>query len=116
MGSTTTCVTLAKTKYMVEDFQENRGFKNFSETLRFIIEDYFRLRSRLDESRDAAFDRVCDMISGKDAGGGFNQEVARDMEYLKDSVTEIRNMLAIVSQIDPKWLELFQQYFPKYFK
>lgn len=109
------CVTLLKTKRLVEDFQEDKGFKTFSETLRFIIEDYFRLRSKLDQSRDAAFDRVCDMISGK-VENEFNKLVAEDLEYLKSAVTEIRNMLTIVSHIDPKWRELFQKYFPKYFK
>jgi HD superfamily phosphohydrolase len=115
MSSGAVCVTLLKTKRVVKDFQEEKGFASLSETLRFIIEDYFRLRNKLDESRNADFERVCDLIAGKGADD-FNKEVIEDLGYLKDSVTEIRNMIALVSQIDPKWLEQFRQYFPKYFK
>ncbi len=115
MGSGKVSVTLLKTRRLVEDFREDRGFKTFSETLRYIIEDYFRLRAKLDESRDADFEKVCDLIAGKGMGG-IDRSIVEDLEYLKSSVTEIRNMLAIVSKIDPQWLELFQKYFPKYFK
>ena len=115
MSSGTACVTLLKTKRVVKDFQEEKGFRSFSEALRFIIEDYFRLRNKLDESRDADFNRVIDLLSGKGMED-FNKEVVEDLGYLKDSVTEIRNMIALVSQIDSKWLEQFQKFFPKYFK
>ena len=115
MSSGTACVTLLKTKRLVKDFQEEKGFRSFSEALRFIIEDYFRLRNKLDESRDADFDRVIDLLSGKGVED-FNKEVVEDLGYLKDSVKEIRNMIALVSQIDSEWLKQFQKFFPKYFK
>lgn len=115
MSSGDAHVTLLKTKRVVRDFQEEKGFRSFSEALRFIIEDYFRLRNKLDESRDADFERVCDLIAGKGIKD-LNKGVIEDLSYLKDSVTEIRNMIALVSQIDSKWLEQFQKYFPKYFK
>jgi hypothetical protein len=115
MGSGTACVTLLKTKRVVKDFQEEKGFRSFSEALRFIIEDYFRLRNKLDESRDADFERVCDLIAGK-GFDDFNKGVVEDLSNIKGSLTEIRNMIALISQIDSKWLEQFQKYFPKYFK
>ena len=46
MPSGKVCVTLLKSKNLVEDFQKKNGHANFSEALRYIIEDYFKLREQ----------------------------------------------------------------------
>lgn len=65
------------------------------------------MRTKLDKARDADFEKVCDLIAGKGMDR-IDRSIIEDLDYLKSSVTEIRNMLAIVSKIDPQWLELFQ--------
>lgn len=115
MNSGSAHVTLLRTKHLVEDFRKEMGFKTFSEALRFIVEDYFKLRSKLDQTRYADFEKMSDLIAGT-GSNDFEGAVIEELTELKQAVSEIKNMLVIVSQIDPKWLGLFQKYFPKYFK
>lgn len=114
MGSEITSVTLQKSKRLVEDFRKEKGL-NFSEALRFIIEDYFRIISRLDQARRADFDKVLDLVAGKGADE-FNHAVIDDLNDIKGSMQEIRNMLLVVGNADDRFREGFIKYFPKYFK
>ncbi len=115
MGSGRAHVTLLSTKRIVEDFQKERGLNTFSEALRFIIKDYFRLMNKLDQARTADFEKVCDLIAGK-GQNEFDSAVVEDLDEIKQKVPEIQNMLVLVSTLDDKWHELFKKYFPKYFK
>lgn len=115
MASGSAHVTLLKTKRLVEDFQKERGIGNFSEALRYIIEDYFKIRRKLDEARTADFERLCDLISGK-GGNDFTVAVIEDLDALKHSVEEVKNMLLVVGHTDDRLHEAFVKYFPKYFK
>lgn len=115
MGSGRAHVTLLSTKRIVEDFKKERGFDTFSEALRFIITDYFRIMNKFDEARAGDFEKVCDLIAGK-RQGDFSSAVAEDLDEIKQKVSEIQNMLVLVSTLDDKWHDLFKKYFPKYFK
>ena len=115
MGSDRTSVVLAGTKQRVEALQQKKGFKSFSEALRFVIEDYFRLIQKLDEARSADFEKVCDLLSGN-GGNGFNSAVAEDLDLIKSEMVEIKNMLLVVGNSDDHLQMAFAKYFPKYFK
>jgi hypothetical protein len=108
-NTTRTSVVLFDTKRLVENFQRTKGLRNFSETLRYIINDYFKIINKLDEARTADFNRVCDLISGS------NRDFGTDLTELKQSINEVRNMLVLIAHNDDDLQELFIQYFPKYF-
>jgi spore coat polysaccharide biosynthesis predicted glycosyltransferase SpsG len=114
MASGSAHVTLLKSKRLVEDFKEERGFKTFSEALRYVVEDYFRLRRQLDEARDADFNRVCELIAGK-GGSDFNRAVIEDLDALKGTMNEVKNMLLVVGSADDKLKAALAEYFPQYF-
>ena len=99
----------------MEEFKNERGFRTFSEALRFIIDDYFKLRQQLDEARDADFSKVCELIAGK-GGSGFNQAVIEDLDELKGAMNEVKNMLLVVGSADDKLKAQFAEYFPQYFE
>ena len=114
MGSEVTSVTLLKSKRLVEDFRKEKGL-NFSEALRFIIEDYFKIIKKLDQARRADFEKVLDLVAGKGADK-FNHAVIDDLNEIKSSMQEIRSMLLVVGDSDDRFREGFIKYFPKYFK
>ena len=114
MGSEITSVTLAKSKRLVEDFRKEKGL-NFSEALRFIIEDYFRIMRKLDKARSADLEKVLDLVAGKGADT-FNHAVIEDLNDIKNSMQEVRSMLLVVGDSDERYREAFCKYFPKYFK
>lgn len=115
MSSGSAHVTLLKTKRLVEDFRNERGFNNFSEALRFIIEDYFKLLKKLDQARRADFDKVCDLIAGQ-GDKGLNSAVIEDLDMIKGSIDEVRKMVLVLGSSDDQLKEAFIKYFPKYFK
>lgn len=115
MSSNTISVYMDDTRHLVESLQKKKGFKSFSEALRFIIEDYFRLIHKLDEARSADFEKVCDLLSGN-GGSGFNSAVAEDLDLIKNEMVEIKNMLLVVGHSDEQLRMEFAKYFPKYFK
>jgi hypothetical protein len=115
MPSGKVCVTLLKSKNLVEDFQKKNGHANFSEALRYIIEDYFKLREKLDQARTADFEKLFDLLSGK-ACNDFNGAVIEDLNEIKGTMEELRNMFLVVGNCDERFREGFIKYFPKYFK
>jgi hypothetical protein len=106
---------LAGSKPLVEELLKKKGFKSFSEALRFIIEDYFRLIGKLDEARVADFEKICDLLAGK-GGNGFNSAVIEDLDQIKTDTDEIKKMLLVVGHSDERLRTEFANYFPKYFK
>lgn len=115
MSSGSAHVTLLRTKQLVEDFRKENRIGNFSEALRYIIEDYFRLRKKLDEARHADFEKVCDLLAGK-GGSEFNGAVVEDLDEIKSSLDEVRKMVLVIGHTDAQFRPEFAKYFPKYFK
>lgn len=115
MPSGKVCVTLLNSKNRVEEFQKKNGLANFSAALRYIIEDYFKLREKLDQARGADFDKLFDLLSGK-AGNDFNSAVIEELNTIKGTMEELRNMFLVVGNCDERFREGFIKYFPKYFK
>jgi hypothetical protein len=115
VSSITISVYMDDSRRLVESLQKKKGFKSFSEALRFIVEDYFRLINKLDEARSADFEKVCELLSGN-GGNGFNSAVVEDLDLIKNEIVELKNMLLVVGNSDERMRMEFAKYFPKYFK
>jgi len=89
-------VTLLESEKKVEKFRLSRGL-NFSEALRYIIDDYFERLSK----------------SNTDF---FNSGVIDEMKTIKSEVIEVKNMVLVIGHNDDELHEEFVKYFPKYFK
>lgn len=90
---------LQELKSKVENFGKKRGM-NLSETIRFIVEDYFKITQVLPQKVDE----------------NFHLSVIDEMKTIKSEVTEVKNMVLVIGHNDDELHEEFVKYFPKYFK
>jgi hypothetical protein len=107
----TTSITLLETKRIVDDFRHSKGL-NFSEALRFIIKDYFKMRSEK-AMRGNAEDSVTSEIQQ------LKEEIAelrKDNEELKFNTDVALKMLIVIGYNDDDLRDEFVRYFPRYFK
>lgn len=106
----TTSITLLETKGIVDDFRHSKGL-NFSEALRFIIKDYFKIRSEKAMRADAEDSVISEIQRLKEEIA----ELQRDNEELKFNTDVAIKMLIVIGHTDDELRPEFIKYFPRYF-
>jgi hypothetical protein len=98
---------LKDTQPLIESFRYTNGL-NTSKAIRFIIEDYFRIREATEANKTINkpdYKKLIEDLS----------QIKKDMDEVKSNTNTILNMLLVIGFNDENLKDEFVKYFPEYF-